>query len=48
MKVGAPILDEYQDLLSGLGCLLGQVKIQLKPDAEPVVHPCRVVPFKLQ
>lgn len=37
-------LEEYEDLFKGLGCLPGEVKIQLQ-DPEPVVEPCRSVPF---
>ena len=39
------ILDEYQDLFKGLGCVPGEINIKLRPDAEPVVEPCRKVPF---
>ncbi|XP_060070509.1 uncharacterized protein K02A2.6-like [Ylistrum balloti] len=41
------IFTEYKDLFEGLGCLADKVKIKLKPDAEPVVEPCRKVPFAL-
>ena len=39
------ILDEYQDLFKRLGCVPGEINIKLRPDAEPVVEPCRKVPF---
>ena len=39
------IMDEYQELFKGLGCVPGEISIQLRPDAEPVVEPCRKVPF---
>ena len=38
-------MDEYQELFKGLGCVPGEISIQLRPDAEPVVEPCRKVPF---
>ena len=38
-------MDEYEDLFKGLGCVPGEISIQLRPDAEPVVEPCRKVPF---
>ena len=39
------IMDEYQELFKGLGCVPGEISILLRPDAEPVVEPCRKVPF---
>jgi hypothetical protein len=42
------ILSEYPDLFQGFGCLPGEVKIQLKNDAEPVIEACRKVPFKME
>ena len=38
-------MDEYQDLFKGLGCVPEEISIKLSPDAEPVVEPCRKVPF---
>ena len=38
-------MDEYEDLFKGLGCVPGEISIKLRPDAEPVVEPCRKVPF---
>ena len=35
------IMDEYQDLFKGLGCVPGEISIKLRPDAEP----CRTMPF---
>ncbi len=35
------IMDEYQELFKGLGCVPGEISIQLRPDAEPVIEPCR-------
>ena len=37
-----------ENLLDSLRCLPEEVKIKLRPDAEPVVEPCSVVPFKIQ
>jgi hypothetical protein len=46
--VKADMLNDYPDLFQGLGCLPGEVHIKLKTDAEPVIEPCRKVPFKMQ
>lgn len=48
VRIPSQILNEYQDLFAGLGCLPGEVDIKLRPDAEPVVQPCRTVPFQLR
>ena len=40
--------SEYGDVFSGLGCLPGQIKIQLRKDAQPVVHAARNVPIALR
>jgi len=42
------VLTEYKQLFNGLGCLEGEVKIHLKPDATPVVHPARRVPHAIK
>ena len=34
-------LEDYPELFTGLGCLPGEYKIQLKENAQPVVHPLR-------
>ncbi|PIK56894.1 hypothetical protein BSL78_06220 [Apostichopus japonicus] len=36
------------DVFEGLGCLPGEHKIVIDPQASPVAHPCRKVPFALQ
>ena len=41
-------LEDYPELFTGLGCLPGQYKIQLKEGAQPVVHPPRKVPVPLR
>ena len=42
------VLKEFQDTFTGLGNLEGEITIHLKPDATPVVHPPRRVPFALR
>ena len=42
------LVDDYRNVLSGLGCLNGEHHIQLRGDAKPIVHPARCVPFRLQ
>ena len=37
-----------ENLFDSLRCLPEEVKIKLRPDAEPVVEPCSVVPLKIQ
>ena len=34
----------YEDLFQGLGSFPGVHKIQLKPDATPIIHPPRKIP----
>lgn len=41
------IVNEFQDLFEGLGCLPGEHKIHTDPDVKPVIHACRKVPFAL-
>ena len=42
------VIREYSQLFSGLGELEGEVTLQLKPDATPVVHPVRRVPHAIR
>ena len=44
-KSSVDLFGDYPDLFEGLGCLPGKVKIKLQDDAQPVVEPCRKVPF---
>ena len=41
------VLSEYSDMFEGLGTFPGTHKIQLKPDAVPVIHPRRRIPVAL-
>lgn len=42
------IVEQYQDVFKGLGCLPYTYKIQLKEDATPVIHAPRRVPAPLR
>lgn len=42
------ITTEFEDVFEGIGRLPGKHKIQLKGNAEPVIHPARKVPFALR
>ena len=42
------ITTEFSDVFEGIGRLPGKHKIQLKGNAEPVIHPARKVPFTLR
>lgn len=42
------IVREYKDVFQGIGCLPNQYKIQLKENAEPVIHAARKVPLALK
>ena len=42
------ILKEYEEVFKGFGGLDGDVSIQLKEDAVPVVHPPRRVPYAIK
>jgi hypothetical protein len=42
-----PIIEEYDDVFNGIGCMPNEHHIQLKDEAEPVVHAPRRVPFAL-
>lgn len=41
------VLEEYQDVFQGLGCLEGQYHITVDPNIKPVVHAPRKVPIAL-
>lgn len=41
-------MREYKDVFQGIGCLPNQYKIQLKENAEPVIHAARKVPLALK
>ena len=38
------ITEEYKDVFNGLGCFPGHYHIELKEDAQPVIHPPKRVP----
>ena len=41
------VLSKFKDVFEGIGKLpVGKYHIELKPDAQPVQHPCRAVPEK--
>ena len=42
------IIDEYEDLFTGVGCLSGEHHIVIEPSVEPVIHAARRVPLALQ
>ena len=42
------ILENFNDIFEGLGCLSTEYKIRLDKDANPVVHPPRKIPFALK
>ena len=42
------IVENYQDVFEGLGCVPGKHHITLKENAQPVQHACRKIPFPLQ
>lgn len=42
------ILDDFNDVFEGIGCLPGAYKIQLKEKVEPVIHPPRKLPVALK
>ena len=42
------LMDDYDDVFQGLGLLKQTHSIKLSPDHQPVVHPARRVPFRLQ
>ncbi|XP_030851255.1 uncharacterized protein K02A2.6-like [Strongylocentrotus purpuratus] len=42
------IVDDYEDVFEGLGCVPGKHHITLKENAQPVQHACRKIPFPLR
>ena len=41
------VMTEYADVFEGLGCLPGKHTVVVDENVQPVVHPCRKVPFAL-
>ncbi|KAK9675141.1 hypothetical protein QE152_g40608 [Popillia japonica] len=41
------MLEEYEDVFRGIGCMPGQYKIKIKPNAIPVVNAARNVPHSI-
>ncbi|PFX23103.1 Transposon Tf2-9 polyprotein [Stylophora pistillata] len=41
------LLDEFQDVLQGLGCVEGEYNIKLKANSNPTIQPQRNVPLRL-
>ena len=39
------ILQKYEDVFDGIGCLEGTYRIKIDPTVSPVVHPPRKIPF---
>ena len=39
------ILQKYEDVFDGIGCLEGTYQIKIDPTVSPVVHPPRKIPF---
>ena len=39
------ILQKYEDVFDGIGCLEGTYQIKIDPNVSPVVHPPRKIPF---
>ena len=48
MEKEESVLDEFKDVFQGLGRLKQKQIIRLKPECEPVIHPARRVPYRLQ
>ncbi|XP_048000292.1 uncharacterized protein LOC125237342 [Leguminivora glycinivorella] len=44
----AEILNDFEDVFIGMGCLPGEYKIRLREDARPVVHAPRKLPIALR
>nr|XP_021322748.1 uncharacterized protein K02A2.6-like [Danio rerio] len=42
------LLNQYEDIFEGLGCLLGEHKINIHPQVASIIHACRKVPFALR
>ena len=41
------VVEEFPDVLTGLGCMAGSYHIELDDKVEPVIHPPRRVPYSL-
>lgn len=41
------LLDEFQDIFKGLGCVEGEYTIKLKANSHPTIQPQRNVPLRL-
>ena len=41
------LLDEFQDVFQGLGCVEGEYNIKLKANSHPTIQPQRNVPLRL-
>ncbi|XP_063955560.1 uncharacterized protein K02A2.6-like [Lytechinus pictus] len=48
IKTGKTVVQDYDNVFVGLGCLPGKHHITLKDSAQSVQHACRKVPFPLQ
>ncbi|XP_063952169.1 uncharacterized protein K02A2.6-like [Lytechinus pictus] len=48
IKTGKTVVQDYDNVFVGLGCLPGKHHITLKDNAQPVQHACRKVPFPIQ
>ena len=42
------ILQKYEDVFDGIGCLEGTYQIKIDPNVSPVVHPPHKIPFTAQ
>ena len=42
------LLDEFQDVFVGLGCVEGEYSIKLKANSHPTIQPQRNVPLRLR
>ena len=42
------LIDEFEDVFKGQGCIQGEYSIQIKPEVSPVVHAARKVPVALR
>ena len=42
------VLEEFKDVFQGLGRLKQKHSIRLKHECEPVIHPARIAPYRLQ
>ena len=47
-RTGKSLVQDYQDVFVGLGCLPGKHHITVKENSQPVQHACRKIPFPLQ